>query len=308
MSKLNNMTDNKNFDVIIIGGSYAGLSSAMALGRSLRSVLIIDSGKPCNEQTPYSHNLITQDGVMPSAIAQKAKEQVLKYSTVKFINDLAIGGKKTKGGFEITTQKGERVQARKLIFSTGVKDVMPDIRGFSDCWGISVIHCPYCHGYEFKGQKTGIMANGNTAFHIASLVNNLTDKITILTSGKRDFTIEQADKLKKHNIDIIETGISEILHDKGNISSIVFHDGKKMNVDVSYAAIPFVQNSDVPVSLGCDLTEQGYIQVDDFQKTSVAGIYACGDSSTGMRSVANAVANGNVAGAMANMELTHNDF
>lgn len=307
-SKFNFMRDRKIFDVIIIGGSYAGLSAAMALGRSLRNVLIIDSGLPCNRQTPHSHNFITQDGEKPSVIAEKAQAQVLKYETVKIHNELAVSGKKTGNGFEITTETDKIFTAKKLIFATGVKDIMPNIKGFSECWGISVIHCPYCHGYEFKGQKTGIMANGNTAFHVASLVNNLTDNISILTDGKSDFTIEQIEKLKKNKIEIIETEISEIEHNKGNISNVVLKNGDKLNFNVLYAAIPFVQHSNIPASLGCELTEQGYIQVDDFQKTSIEGIYACGDNSTRMRSVANAVANGNLAGAMTNMELTHDNF
>ena len=302
------MTDRKKFDVIIIGGSYAGLSAAMALGRSLRNVLIIDSGKPCNRQTPRSHNFITQDGEKPSKIAEKAQAQVLKYETIKIHNDLAISGKKTKNGFEITTETNKTFTAQKLIFATGIKDIMPNIKEFSACWGISVIHCPYCHGYEFKGQKTGIMANGNTAFHVASLVNNLTDNISILTNGKSDFTNEQIEKLKEHKIEIIETEISEIEHNKGSITNVVLKNGEKVNFNAVYAAIPFEQHSNIPASLGCELTEQGYIQVDDFQKTNIEGIYACGDNSTMMRSIANVVAKGSLAGVMANMELTHDNF
>jgi len=66
-----------SFDVVIIGGSYAGLSAAMALGRSLREVLVIDSGLPCNRFAPHSHNLITHDGTPPADITRKAKEQVM---------------------------------------------------------------------------------------------------------------------------------------------------------------------------------------------------------------------------------------
>lgn len=307
-SKENNMTSNKIYDVIIIGGSYAGLSAAMALGRSLRNVLVIDSQKPCNRQTPHSHNFITQDGVAPLEIAEKAKEDVLKYSTVSILNDLVVDGKKIENSFEVSTQKGEKIKAKKLIFATGVKDIMPDIKGFSDCWGISVIHCPYCHGYEFKGQKTGIMANGDRAFHMASLVNNLTDDLTIFTNGKNDFTIEQTEKLQKNSIEIIESEIIEVEHDKGYIRKIVLQNGEKLTFNALYAAIPFKQHSELPITLGCELTEQGYIEVDQFQKTSVEGVFACGDNSTMMRSVANAVANGNIAGAIANMELIHNEF
>jgi thioredoxin reductase len=302
------MTDSKIFDVIIIGGSYAGLSAAMALGRSLRNVLIIDSGLPCNRQTPYSHNFITQDGQKPAAIAHEAKTQVLEYSTVKFLNDLAVSGKKTENGFEIATQSGEPYKAKKLIFATGVKDTMPDIKGFAACWGISVIHCPYCHGYEFRNQKTGIMANSESAFHLASLVNNLTDNITVLTSGKADFNTDQTAKLKNHHIEIIETEIFEIEHDKGHLKNVVFNDGNKMSFDAIYAAIPFTQHSDIPVSLGCELTEQGHIKVDTFQKTAVQGVFACGDNASIMRSVANAVYSGNLTGAMVNKELTDEQF
>jgi len=307
-TKFNNMTDCKNFDVIIIGGSYAGLSSAMALGRSMRNVLIIDSGLPCNRQTPHSHNFITQDGVKPSEIAEKAKTQVLKYDTVKFFEGLATSGKQTENGFAITTKTGETFTSKKLIFATGIKDIMPNIKGFSECWGISVIHCPYCHGYEFRNQKTGIFSNGDKAFHVTSLVNNLTDNITILTSGKAEFTDEQTAKLNKHNIQVIEKEITEIEHENGQIKNVIFKDGSKMNFDAVYSSVPFKQHSDIPVYLGCELTEQGYIKVDNFQKTTVKGIFACGDNSTMMRSVAYAVATGGITGSMVNKELTDEKF
>ncbi len=306
--KLDRMADQKDFDVIIIGGSYAGLSSAMALGRSLRNVLIIDSGLPCNRQTPHSHNFITQDGETPSAISERAKAQVLEYGTVKFLNGSAINGKKTENGFAITTQNGESFEAKKLVFATGVKDIMPNIKGFSECWGISVIHCPYCHGYEFRDRKTGIMANGERAFHVASLVNNLTDAITVLTSGKADFNAEQTAKLKKHNIKIVETEIVEITHEKGHLKNVTFKGGDKMDFAAVYAAIPFTQHSDIPASLGCELTEQGHIKVDMFQRTTIEGVFACGDNASMMRSVAYAVATGNITGAMVNRELTEERF
>lgn len=302
------MTDITNYEVIIIGGSYAGLSAAMALGRSLRRVIIIDSGLPCNRQTPYSHNFLTQDGKTPKEISMLAKQQVEKYETVKFYQGRAITGTKTENGFEITTDTNDKFTGEKLIFATGVKDIMPNIKGFEDCWGISVVHCPYCHGYEYRNQKTGIIANGAKAFHIASLVRNLTDNITILTTGEADFTSEQFDKLKKHTIKIIEKDVSEFESNNGYIENIVFNDGAKMAFDVVYAAIPFSQHSAIPFSLGCELNEQGYITVDAFQKTTIPGIYACGDSSTMMRSVANAVYSGNLTGAMVNADLTNEQF
>src|SRR5690606_35613534 len=142
-----------------------------------------------------------------------------------------VSGEKTESGYNIFTQKGETFNAKKLIFASGIKDTMPDIKGFSECWGISVIHCPYCHGYEFRNQKTAIMANGERAFHIASLVNNLTDKLTVLTSGKADFNEDQIAKLNRHNISVVETGIAEIQHENGQIKNIVFNDSSRMDLN-----------------------------------------------------------------------------
>ena len=124
------MKDDKSYEVIIIGGSYAGLSAAMALGRSLRSVLVIDSGLPCNRQTPHSHNFITHDGEKPQNIVKKAREEVLNYTGVKLHKGVAVSGKKTSVGFEIATESGEIFNAKKLIFATGVEDIITSIQGF----------------------------------------------------------------------------------------------------------------------------------------------------------------------------------
>ena len=302
------MTNSNNFEVIIIGGSYSGLSAAMALGRALRNVLIMDSGFPCNRQTPHSHNFITQDGKTPKEISMLAKQQVEKYETVKFYNGLATSGKKTETGFEITTQTGEQFTAKKLIFATGLKDKMPDIHGFADCWGISVIHCPYCHGYEVKGAKTGILANGDFASHYAQLICNWTKDLTVFTNGKSTLTQEQTDKINKHHIPIIEKEIAYLKHENGHLQQIVFKDHTTFEVKAIYSRPEFEQHCKIPENLGCELTEQGLLKVDPFQKTTVANIFACGDNSSPLRAVAHAVAAGNMAGAVVNNTMTEEEF
>ena len=137
---------NEIFDVIIIGGSYSGLAAGMALGRALRKVLIIDSQKPCNRYTPHSHNFITQDGNVPGQIAAVAKQQVQAYESVQFLDGIAVRAEKKGSIFHVSTHDNAFVSASKLIFATGIRDVMPDLPGFEACWGKTVIHCPYCHG------------------------------------------------------------------------------------------------------------------------------------------------------------------
>lgn len=302
------MANQLHFDVIIIGGSYAGLSAAMALGRSVRNVLIIDGGKPCNAQTPYSHNLITHDGRQPAEITRLAKAQVMKYETVHFYEGIAVDAKKTDTGFEIETISGEHFLASKLIFATGVKDQLPNIPGFAECWGISVIHCPYCHGYEVKHQKTGILANGDDAFEFGKLISNWTKDLTIFTNGKSLLTTDQYLLLQQHQIEINEDEISQIQHQNGQISELVFNNENTVALQALYARVPFSQHCLIPAQLGCELTAQGHLKVDAFQKTTVDGVYACGDNTWPMRSVANAIAAGNFAGAAVNKEMIAERF
>lgn len=306
---LNSETFEKDtfFDVIIVGGSYSGLSSAMALGRSLRKVLIIDSGKPCNIQAPHSHNFLTQDGKSPKKISQEAKSQVLKYETVKFQNGIAVNAEKTTLGFAVETDSGAIFKAKKLIFATGLKDIFPEIEGFAECWGISILHCPYCHGYEVRNLETGIMANGEFGFEFSKMISNWTKKLTIFTNGKAIFSKEQFDQLRDKNINVNEKEISKIIHTRGQISAIEFKDGSQANVDAVYAKIDFEQHCKIPEKLGCEINEQGLLKVDQFQKTTVSGIYACGDNAT-MRSVAFAVATGSMSGIVANKDLIFENF
>lgn len=214
--------ENKNFDVIIIGGSYSGLSAGMSLGRSLRKVLIIDNGKPCNTQTPHSHNFVTQDGKTPAEIAKLAKEDVEKYDTVQFYNGTVVKTAETAEGFEVETSSHEKFYAKKLILASGMKDIMPDIPGFAECWGISVIHCPYCHGYEVKNEITGILSNGDMAYEFSKLIFNLTKNLTLFTNGKAVLSDEQLEKLKNNNIILNEDEIKEVKHENGFIQKIIF--------------------------------------------------------------------------------------
>lgn len=298
----------KSYEVIIIGGSYAGLSAGMSLGRSLRNTLIIDSGKPCNRQTPHSHNFITHDGKTPKEISELAREQVEAYDTVKFYKGSVVKLRRINAVFEAEISTGEKFYAKKLILASGLKDIMPDIPGFAECWGISVLHCPYCHGYEVRNEVTGILSDGDMGFDFSKLVYNLTKDLFLLTNGKSVLSSEQKLKLAENNISLVEDEVEKIEHNNGDISKIIFRTGKEISLKALYAKVPFQQNIDVSGDLGCELTEQGFIKVDFMQKTNIPGVFACGDNVTMMRSVATAVAQGNFTGAVVNKELVEEEF
>ncbi|WP_276479869.1 NAD(P)/FAD-dependent oxidoreductase [Paraflavitalea pollutisoli] len=301
-------TQQPDYEVVIIGGSYAGLSAAMALGRSLRRVLVIDSGLPCNRQTPHSHNFITQDGVVPAVIAGKAKEQVLAYPTVAWKQGLATEARRDGDRFVIGTAAGEQFSALKLLFATGLNDQLPDLPGFADCWGISVLHCPYCHGYEVHGKKLGIMANGDMAFEYVRLIHQWSKNIVLFTNGPSTMTDAYRDKLQQYRIPVIESPVAELQQEGGSIKAVELGDGQAERVDALFHRPAFKQHCPLPVELGCVLTDHGYLQADDMGKTNVPGVFVVGDAVSMMRSVAAAVAGGNKAGAWINKELAEAFF
>ncbi|MBH8557023.1 NAD(P)/FAD-dependent oxidoreductase [Hymenobacter negativus] len=297
-----------DFDAIIIGGSYAGLSAAMALGRSRRRVLLLDTGRPCNRQTPHSHNFLTQDGATPAALHAQAIKQVLNYPSIELRAEEATTATAVSGGFEIGTAAGNSFAAPKLLLATGVIDLLPALPGFAECWGISVLHCPYCHGYEVADQRLGVVGNGDVGFEFARLIHNWSPQLTLFTDGPSTLSPAQQHVLARHGITVEETPLAGIAHTQGQLQAVQLADGTAYPRDAVFARVPFEQAGTLPRQLGCAFTEMGHVQVDDFQRTNVPGLFAAGDATTPFRAVSAAVAAGGKAGALMNMELIAENF
>lgn len=303
------MNRENTYEIVIVGGSYAGLSTAMALGRSLRKVLVIDSGKPCNASTPHSHNFLTRDGSTPAEISSIAKNQVLVYPSVEFMdNKVESIVKESNGTFHISTSDGNTFHTQKVVLATGMKDMLPEIPGLKACWGKSVIHCPYCHGYEVHHTKTGVLANGDMGYEFSTMIQHWTDDLTIFTNGEAELSEEQKSNLAQLSIHIDERPIRKIEHVDGKIEHIEFANNSTFTLTALYAAVPSKQHSDLASELGCNLTEAGYVEVDMFQKTTVEGVYAVGDCTSPFRKVSIAVASGSICGAALNREMIQSEF
>lgn len=291
------------FEVVIIGGSYAGLSAAMSLGRALRHVLVLDTGQPSNRPAPYAHNFLTQDGASPADLAAQARSQVLAYPTVRLLEEAAVAATGTDGDFSLTTDTGRVVRASKLLFATGVRDLLPAQPGFAECWGISVIHCPYCHGYEYRQQPTGTLLNGDAALEHIRLLRQWTTQLTVFTDGPATFSPELRAQLTRGGIAVEETPVRALRHHAGQLTHVTLNDGRQVPLMALYLRPGMEHPCLLPRELGCAYTEAGYLQVDGLQKTSVPGIYAAGDATMPMRAVSLAVAGGTMAGAALNHEL-----
>ena len=301
------MTVKQQYDTIIIGGSCAGLSAALVLGRSLRRVLVIDAGQPANRQTPHSHGFLSRDGATPAELSAISRQQVSQYPTVQFWSAKVIAAELISGGFSVTTGNGVQFQERKLLLATGVFDIMPDLPGFAECWGRSVLHCPYCHGYEVHSQSLGVFGNGDVGVEFATLIHHWSNQVTLFTNGPATLTTNQRQLLGQLNISIIETPIVAIDHEAGLLTALLLADGSRAHPKSVFARVPFRQHTDIATQLGCSLTDNGLIEATEFGNTNVSSVFAAGDIMTPFRQVATAVANGAKAGVWINSELMKED-
>ncbi len=296
------------FDVMIVGGSSAGLSAALVLGRARRSVLVFDDGKPCNRFSHASHGFMTRDGSRPDDLLQIAREQLTPYDTVTLQRSTVIRVTQSDSGFRVETDAGQVHTARKLLLATGVSDTLPAIEGIERFWGTSVFHCPYCDGWEVRDQAIVVYNDSETAFHQVMLLHPWTHKLTLCTGGTNKLTSEERARIAKNGIRIIDTPVTRVEGSDGKIERVVLADDSRVECVTIFVHVVVGQRTSFPHDLGCAFTEQGLVQVDVFAQTSVAGVYAAGDMATPMRSVAIAVAQGATAAFGINHALAGEDF
>lgn len=159
-----------NYDTIIVGGSFAGLAAATYLGRARRHVLVLDTGRPRNLFAATSHGFLGQDGRTPMDILSDARNQLGTYPSVEIAENEALVARKLDTGFEVELADGKCVAAQTLILAFGLHDTLPDIPGLSNRWGTSVLHCPYCHGFEFSDRQLGVLYRSEMSIHQAQLI------------------------------------------------------------------------------------------------------------------------------------------
>ncbi len=293
------------YDLIVVGGSFAGLSAAMYAARGRRKVLVIDAGQPRNRFAEHSHGFFGQDGRSPSDILEEAKAQLLAYPTVTVIEGRAERAAIAGTGFEVEMGNGEGFGAARLVLATGVRDILPDVPGLAGQWGKRVLHCPYCHGYEVAGGPLGVLATGPMSLHQAELISDWGD-VTLFADGLLEPDVEQASALEKRNIRFEPARVTEV-QDDGSDGLVIGLDGdRSASVRALFTAPRNVMASQLADQLGCAFNEGPLgraIVVDDKQQTSVAGVFAAGDAARMMHNIAFAVSGGAMAGVAAHQSL-----
>jgi thioredoxin reductase len=290
-------------DALIIGGSVAGISAGLQLARARRSVRIADAGAPRNRFAAHAHGVYGHDGANPLALRTQAMDQFLAYPTAGLITGTVDQLRQDGDTFVATLADGEVIAARRLVLAHGVIDQLPDLDGFAACWGRSVLHCPYCHGYEIAGTSWGALVPPAFASHMLPLYREWTDDLTLFADGAPidPETRALADRLA---VRIVPGRVERLAHRDGAIEAVVTADGP-VPVDALFAprmvAIP-----PLAAALGCTIAQGPlgpHIEVDARGQTSVPGVFAAGDAAQPMHSIPFAIGSGCAAGSGAHQSL-----
>lgn len=293
------------YDVIVVGGSFAGLSAAQALARARRRVLVIDGGQPRNRFAAAAHNIFGHDGTPPAQLFAHGRAELLRYPTVAHRAAQAVAAVADGDGFDITLDDGDTCRARRLILATGVRDTLPDVPGLDARWGATVLHCPYCHGYEVADRALGVLANHPGAAHHALLLPDW-GPTTYFTQGRFPPDAETAAKLAARGVVVEHSPIVGLSGEAPALDGVRLADGRHLAIDALFTIPESRPTSPLAVQLGCafdDAPLGAHVRVDALKQTTVPGVYAAGDAASAMHSATGAIAAGVLAGVGAHQSL-----
>ncbi|MFC7398063.1 NAD(P)/FAD-dependent oxidoreductase [Chelatococcus sp. GCM10030263] len=289
------------FDVIVVGGSYAGMAAALQIARARRKVMVVDAGLRRNRFAEEAHGFLGQDGRPPGQIAEEAKTQLLAYPNVVWTEGRAHGAANADDGFEVETGDGRAHGARRLVLALGVTDTLPDVPGLKERWGKSVFHCPYCHGYELGNGSIGVLATGPVSMHQALLIPEW-GRTTLFINDAFLPDEEQLAQLAARGVTVERTPVAAVT----GHADLRLTDGRVIALAGLFTATGTRPASPLAEALGCALDDGPlgpYIRTDPMKQTSVPGVFACGDVARAAGSVSLAVGDGALAGAAVHRSL-----
>lgn len=300
------------FDVIIVGGSNAGLSAALVLGRARRSVLLLDHGRPRNMPSPHVHSFLSRDGTPPAELRRIGYEQLRPYESVTTREEQALSARLDAQGFAVTTASGATYHARLLLLATGVHDELPALPGLAERWGRHVLHCPYCHGWEVRDRRLAVLANAALAAEFALSIRGWSADVTLLTNGPAALSDDERSRLARHSVAVDERVVAGLADGSEDLLRIQFADGSQSDYAALFHRSRQRQASDLAHQLGCALDTPlpgvELIRVDGSGQTTMSGVYAAGDAVTLMQQAIVAASAGMVTAAAMNRALQAQDF
>jgi thioredoxin reductase len=299
------LTDRKRWDVVILGGGAAGLSAALILARARRSVLVLDAGEPRNRFAPHMHGVLSRNGYSPLDLVEDGRREVRESDGV--IETARVGeARPESGGFELVTDAGERISARRLIVATGVRDELPPLDGLAEQWGRGVVACPYCDGFEARGSAIGVLPTSIPGLHKAQMLRSYSADVTVFTALLPPLADDERRALTARGIRIDDRAIDRLATSGGTLTGVAFTDGSRVAVDVIFAEPRLVPRDEVLRSLGAaraDTHVGPWVTTDAAGATSIPGVWAVGNSANPAALVPIAAASGVAAALAINAEM-----
>lgn len=303
------MSRPRGCDVAIVGGGAAGLSAAVTLARSLRSVVVVDAGDPRNAPASGAHNVLGREGAPPLELLAAGRREAERYGAV-VLEDRAVAAHRRGDGFELDLAGHGAVRARRLLLATGLADELPDVPGVRELWGRSVLHCPYCHGWEVRGQRIGVLGTSALGLHQALLFRQLSDDVTLFLHQMPDPDDDEWEQLAALGVRVVVGAVDRLSHADGELRAVVLADGHEFELDAVAVAPRFVARADLYEQLGGALTEHPhgtYLAAGPQGRTDLPGVWAAGNVSDLSAMVSVASGAGVVTAAAINADLVAED-
>jgi thioredoxin reductase len=294
------------YDAAVIGGGAAGLSAALVLARARRAVLVVDAGEPRNAPAAHLHGYLSRDGLPPGELLTCGRTEVEGYGgriVAGTATDLVPDG---RTGFWVLLADGQRISARRLLVTTGLRDELPDIPGLRERWARDVLHCPYCHGHEVADRRLGVVGGTAGAVRYAQLVRQWTHDLLYFTAPGTLTTPERAE-LAARAIGVVEGTIAQLVLVDDQLRGVQMDDGGVVPRDALFVPPRFVPNSSLLLGLGCAVDSEGWVTADATGRTSVPGVWAAGNVVDPRAQVITAAGAGSAAAIALHADLVADD-
>ena len=286
-------------DAIILGGGPAGLSAALLLGRGRRNVVVLDTDEGRNKPSGASHSYFTRDGTAPAELRRIGHEQLRPYKNVALRKDEAVAVSGEIARFQVTTASGDRLDARTVIFATGVRDLLPDISGIDRYWGKGVFQCPFCDGWERRDQPMAILAPQDRVLESVNLYRVWSRDLTVLTDGGWEPDHELSAQLSDLSVEVLTDPIKSVEGNGSHADRIIFSTGRDLPISVLWLRPDNRAHSDLAFKLGCELYDagqsSGLIKIEGAGQSTVPGVFAAGDIASPVHQVSIAAGSGSMA-------------
>jgi thioredoxin reductase len=290
------------YDVVVVGGGPAGLSAALMLGRCRRRVLLCDLGQPRNRRASALHGYLTRDGIPPPELNERGRAELPRYGVE--VRQLGVTSAHPVDGtsYRICLADGSHEDARFLLIATGVVDDVPGVKGFEECYGRSVFHCPYCDGWEWRDRRLAVFGRAAGGTHLALALKTWSKDVVLCTNGVR-VDKGRREQLARNGVTVHTEKIDRLEHSDGKLTAILFASGDRIPRDVVFFTTGQHPQSPLATTLGCRLTHRGTVKTGSLCDTNVPRVFVAGDASRDAQFVVVAAAEGVKAAVAINQAL-----